>query len=164
MDGKGRNRKIISIALFAFSLIYLLSTLKLKMGTPKNPGPGFIPAWLGVLLIISTAFHLLRVFRRGSTDETPDVSPPKGKKDYKAILGILACTLVYPFILETFKFLISTFLVSFFMLFLLRPRNPISSSIIGFGISVVSFVVFSRFLGVGMPSGILETLLFRIGG
>jgi hypothetical protein len=51
MEGKTRiNRKIISFTLFGFSLFYLLSILGLKMGTPKKPGPGFIPVGIGALL------------------------------------------------------------------------------------------------------------------
>jgi len=165
LEGKNRNQKIISIALLAFSLIYFFSTLKLKMGTPKVPGPGFIPAFIGVLLVLSTAFQLFRVFRSIPSKGKPDdFTQPEETKNYKSIFGIVACTLVYPFILETAKFLISTFLVSFLMLFLLKPRRYTSSFFLAMGISILSFLIFSRLLGVGLPSGYFEVLLFRIGG
>jgi putative tricarboxylic transport membrane protein len=161
---KSRNRKITAYALFAFSLFYLFFTLKLKMGTPKNPGPGFVPACIGILLILSTGYHLIGVLKACASEGKIERTAPPGEKNYLAIYGTLACTLLYPFILETLKFLISTFIVSFFMLLILQHRKPVFSFLIAFCISVVSFIVFSLILGVGLPNGPLEVLLFRIGG
>lgn len=164
MNGKSRNQKIVAVALFAFSILYLFFTLKLKMGGPKNPGPGFVPAWIGVLLILSTGYHLFQVLRACAVDRRGGEPPPQGEKNYLAICGTVACTLLYPFILETLKFLASTFIVSLLMLLLLKHRKPLFSILLALVISVVSFLVFSRLLGVGLPNGYLEVLLFRIGG
>ena len=164
MADKTRNRKITAVALLAFSLFYFFFTLKLKMGAPKNPGPGFVPAWIGVLLILSTGYHLFLVLKSSTAEEETDGPTSQGERNYLAIYGTLGCTLLYPFILETLKFLVSTFLVSFLLLFLLRPRRPLFSVFLALVISVVSFLVFSRLLGVGLPNGPLEVLLFRIGG
>jgi putative tricarboxylic transport membrane protein len=161
---KNRNRKIAAVALFAFSIFYLFFSMKLKMGAPKNPGPGFVPAWIGVLLILTTGYHLISVLKACAAEGKAESPTAQGEKNYLAIYGTLACTLLYPFILETLKFLISTSLVSFLMLFLLQPRKPVFSIFLALVISVVSFIVFSRLLGVGLPNGYLEVLLFRIGG
>jgi hypothetical protein len=157
-----RKQIIISLALFGFSLFYFLSTLHLKMGTPRNMGPGFVPAVLGVLLLASTAFHLIRVYRGRPSEEETEQSPEEAK-NYWAVAGILVCTAAYPLILETLKFVASTFLVGFAMLLLLKPRSLVFSFLFSLGMAVGCFFLFSRFFGVALPSGFLEGLLFRIG-
>ena len=50
------------------------------------------------------------------------------------------------------------------MLALLKPSRSLFSFFLALGMAVGSFLVFSRFLGVALPSGFLEDFLFRIGG
>ena len=157
-----RKQILISLALIGFSLFYFLSSLHLKMGTPRNMGPGFVPAMLGVLLLVSTGFHLIRVYRARPSEEEIESSPKK-TKNYWAVAGILASTAAYPLILETVKFIAATFLVGFFMLLLWKPRKFFLSFLFSLGMAVGCFFLFSRFFGVALPSGFLETLLFRIG-
>lgn len=163
MDRKRyRKQIIISLALFGFSLFYFLSALRLKMGTPRNMGPGFVPAMIGVLLLVSTAFHFIRLYRERPSGEVMEQSAEEAN-NYWAIAGILVCTAAYPLILETLKFITSTFLVGFAMLLLLKPRNLLFSFLFSLGMAVGCFFLFSRFFGVALPSGFLEGLLFRIG-
>lgn len=160
-----RNQKITSLALFGFSLFYLLSSFRLETGTLRNPGPGLMPVAIGALLFLCTAVHLIGVFGKKSPRgeaETGETAAAGGR-NYPAILGILASTIVYPLILETLKFLVSTFALAFVMLVLLKPRRHFSSFLLALGMAVGAFLIFSRLLGVALPSGFLENLLFRIG-
>ena len=165
MKGKSQlNKKIPSIALFGFSLFYFFSCFRLKMGTLHNPGPGLIPGVIGGFLVICTTIYLIRVFGKKSFRGERGETVPEAGRNYRAIIGILACTIVYPLILETLKFLLSTFTVAFVMLVLLKPKRPFFSLLLALGMAVASFLIFSRLLGVPLPSGFLEILLFRIGG
>ena len=157
-----RKQIFISLTLFGFSLFYFLTSLHLKMGTPRNMGPGFVPAMLGVLLLASTAFHLLRVYRGRPSEKETELSPEEAK-NYWAVAGILVCTAAYPLILETVKFVASTFIVGFAMLLLWKPRKVLFSFLFSLGMAVGCFFLFSRFFGVALPSGFLEGLLFKIG-
>ena len=160
-----RSLKITALSLFGFSLLYFIGSLRLKAGTLKNPGPGLIPAMIGALLIICTGFYLFRVFREKSREEEKKggESSQEGK-NYRAILGILICTTVYPFILEPLKFILATFSSGFIMLFLLKPKKILPSFLLALALAVGAFLIFSRVFGVAMPSGPLEIFLFRIGG
>ncbi len=159
-----RSHKIIALCLFGFSLFYALASFRLKLGSLRNPGPGLIPAAIGLLLVVFTALHLFRVFRADSPEEGQDKKPTPAGKNYRAIAGVLLCTTVYPFILEPMKFILATLAASFVMLVLLKPRQILFSFALSLAMAVGSFLIFSRFFGVGLPSGILETFLFRIGG
>lgn len=164
MEGKSQvSEKITAGILLVFSLLYFLKGLSLQMGVPGNPGPGFIPVIIGSLLVASTSFSLVRVFRKKDLREGERTSAEE-KKNYAAILGITGCAALFPLILETFKFLTTTFAVSFLMFSLLQPKKWGFSLFLAAGMSVSSFLIFSRLLGVALPMGFLEIFLFRIGG
>jgi hypothetical protein len=159
-----RSQKIIALCLFGFSLFYFLGSFRLKLGSLKNPGPGLIPAAIGLLLVVFTALYLFRVLRVNPPEKEIKQAPSGAGKNYRAIAGVLICTAVYPFILEPLKFILATLAASFVMLVLLKPRQILFSFTLSLAMAVGSFLVFSRLFGVGLPSGFLETFLFRIGG
>jgi len=135
------------------------------MGTMHDPGPGFVPMVIGGLLVVCTAFHLFRVF--GAKSETVKIKDnvPGGTKNFRAIIGVLACMIVYPFILERVKFILATFVASFIMLILLKKTGTIFFPfILASSMAVGAFLIFSLFFGVDLPRGLLENLLFKIGG
>ena len=165
MEGRSRvNEKITAAILLVFSLLYFFKGLSLQVGVPKNPGPGFIPFIIGILLVSCTGFYIVRVFRKGDLGGKGEKTSEDEKKNYVAILGITACAILFPLILETLKFLMTTFVVSFFMFLALRPRKRAFALFLAAGMSVSSFLIFSRLLGVALPMGSLETFFFRIGG
>jgi len=165
MEGKSQvSEKITAAILLVFSLLYFLKGLSLQMGTPRNPGPGFIPVVIGVLLVASTGFYLVRVFHAKGLEGEEKKTSVGEKKNYAAILGITGCAVLFPLLLETLKFLVTTFAVSFLMLSLLKPKKWAFAFFLAAGMSVSSFLIFSRLLGVALPMGFLEIFLFRIGG
>jgi hypothetical protein len=165
MDLKHKgNEKIISAILFLGSWLYLISSLKLKIGTHKIMGPGFFPIVIGVLLIVCIGAHLVRLFKEKPEGEATHAAPFWKERNYLAVIGILACTTAYPFVLEYLKFIVSTLLAGFAMLMLLRPKSVIFPFFLSLAIAVGFFLLFSRLFGVALPSGPIEELLFRIGG
>lgn len=103
--------------------------------------------------------------------DATDAAAPGGRDRY-AVAGILACTIVYPLILDSLKFLVATAGTAAVMLVLLSPRHPsrghglrrmLASLVLAAGMAVSAFVLFARLLGVALPSGPLEYLLFRAG-
>jgi hypothetical protein len=159
-----RNHKIIALVLFGFSLLYSLGSFRLKMGTLKIPGPGLIPAVIGVLLVICSGVYLYHIFSQNGPENMRKEKSTPGERNYRAIAGVLACTLIYPFILEPLKFISATSAAGFIMLFLIRPHRLFSSGFIALSLAVGAFLVFSRLFGVALPSGFLENWIFRIGG
>jgi len=165
MEERSRvNEKITAAILLVFSLLYFFKGLSLQVGVPKNPGPGFIPFIIGVLLVLCTGFHLVRVFRKGDLEGKGEKTSEGEKKNYAAILGITACAVLFPLVLETLKFLMTTLVVSFFMFLVLKPKKRAFAFLLAAGMSVSSFLIFSRLLGVALPMGFLETFFFRLGG
>ena len=163
MDGNGRREeRIIALALFGFSALYLVSSLRLAVGNPRNPGPGFFPIVMGVLLTVCTGIYGIQVIRKRTQGEKP--APEGAGKNYRALAAIIGSGIFYPLILGTLKFLVSTFLATFIMLYLLKPQRLLSSIFLALAMAIAAFMTFSRLLGVGLPMGPIEIFLFNIGG
>ena len=165
MEGRSRgNAKVTAAILLIFSLFYFFKGWSLQMGVPKNPGPGFIPVIIGILLVSCAGFYMVRVFRKADLEGKGKRTSEGEKKNYAAILGITACAILFPLVLETLKFLMTTFVVSFFMFLVLKPKKRAFALFLAAGMSVSSFLIFSRLLGVALPMGFLENFFFHLGG
>ena len=163
MDGNGRRKEtIIALALLGFSVLYLVSSFTLEIGNLRNPGPGFFPIAMGALLTVCTGIYVMRVLRRRTQREAR--TPPAAGKNYRALAAIIGSGISYPLILGTLKFLVSTFLVTFVMLYLMKPRRLYASILLALAMAIASFMIFSRLLGVGLPMGPIEIFFFNIGG
>jgi putative tricarboxylic transport membrane protein len=159
-----RKEKITASVLWAFSLVYLYGCLRLKLGTADNPGPGFIPALVGILLFLCTGAYLYRVFRgKRSGKEPSEESPEAEGSNYRAVGGIVGSIIFYIIGVGYLKFLVTTLIAIFWMQVFLRFKNLALCFLTAVAITLFSFVVFARLLGVSLPSGILEELIFRIG-
>jgi putative tricarboxylic transport membrane protein len=163
LESTQRKEKITALILFVFSLIYLYGCWRLKLGTMDNPGPGFIPTLVGFLLFLFTAAYLYRVFKGKRPEKGIAEKAAVQEPNYRVVVGILGSILIYPFLLGVLNFIIATLITMFLMLILLKYKNLAFSFFVALIITVVSFVVFARFLGVVLPSGILEELFYRIG-
>ena len=163
MGESRRKEKVTASILVAGSLVYSFGCLHLKAGTLASPGAGLIPRLIGALLILFTSLHCWRTFRsKGGSPEAGEKT--KGARiNYLASLGMAACVVAYPFLLRNLKFLLATFIVVFAMLVLLRYRGVVVSFLVSLAVTVASFLVFSRLLGVVLPGGILEQFLLSLG-
>ncbi|MGE5575928.1 MAG: tripartite tricarboxylate transporter TctB family protein [Syntrophothermus sp.] len=150
------QERAIAIGILIFALIYLASSIALSVGTLAEPGPGFMPAAVGTLLLLVASFHAYRSFR-GPAGQGGENGWFKA-----APLGIALATLAYPFLLRPLRFLLSTFIVLFVLFRLMRYKTTLISLIIAAAATVASFLIFSRLLGVVFPAGFLEDLLMRL--
>ncbi len=160
MPAAGLKDKIRAIVFLVLSLVYSFGCLHLKVGALDNPGAGLIPRIIGLLLLLFTGIHCFKVFRHGS--KGADSSPKEERPNYAASLGIAASVVAYPFLLLQFKFLLATFAVVLVMLLLLRYRKWWASVVISAAVTVCSLLIFSRLLGVVLPSGWLEQMVFGL--
>jgi putative tricarboxylic transport membrane protein len=153
------KEKIVALALLLFSVVYCYGSMQLKLGSLANPGPGFVPLVVAVLLTAASAFYVYSVFagKSGAQGGAPVESA--------RISVYLGCFLLfYPMLLMALDFVMATSLLVLVTLRMLKYRNLIWSLAISVLMSVLTFVVFSRLLGVALPSGPVEIILMQIGG
>jgi putative tricarboxylic transport membrane protein len=156
-----RKETIVTAILLVYSLAYFLGSFRLDLGTLDNPGCGVIPRVVGLLLLILAAVNLQRLFRgRGSGSGA--LQTPAEDLDYRAVLGMIACVVAYPLLLSRLKFLPATFLIVFVMFQALRYRRAVGSALIAAGVTLATFLIFTKILGVVFPSGTLEHYVYAL--
>ncbi len=157
-----RKERVTAVSLVGISLLYLFGSLRLRWGTLKYPGAGFVPVVVGGLLLLCTVIYTMRVFsaRRAEKRETETTAEAI---NYRAIVGVLACMIGYALVLESLKYIVSTFAMTLIMLVLLRPQRPMISLVTALAIAVVSFIILCMLFEVALPFGLLENLVFQIG-
>lgn len=151
--------KLTALGLFAFSVIYLVGGWDLKLGTLKKPGPGLLPLLVGTGLLVCTAIYLWQAFRKAAAP----VSSLKSF-DLKKAAWMMAAVLAYPVLLNYLDFILATFAVVYLMLLVLKYKSPAWGLVVSLLIVVACFMVFAVLLGVTLPSGPIEELLYRLKG
>jgi len=150
-----------------FGLAVSLLLLPHALGLPRLPivpiGPGFYPtlvlAFLGVtcaLLVLQDAFAQRRPAMPATAPETTPDGPPRA---YGLVAVAFVTVAAYVALLPLLGFRIATTLfVAAFQLVLERPstlRQWVALVAIAVGTSVVTYLVFERYLTVLLPRGSL---------
>ncbi len=159
---RSRAELVAAIFLFVFSTTYTLSSFRLKIGRLSNPGPGLMPLLLGLALAVCALVYLIQQLRAlsGRGEPVSSVGPKIWAIHYLP-LSIVVAVAAYPFLLSWLGFLVSTTLVVWSILLLLRFKTPWLSFPVGVVMTVLCYLLFARVLGVVLPAGPLEDLLFK---
>jgi len=126
--------------------------MRLGIGTLKNPGPGFLLFWAGIILgILGIIIALLAHSKKKERVKTSDLW--KGLKWDKAIL-VLISLFIYILLLPTVGYLIMTFAL-LFLLFSILERSALWVPVVFALITTVTtYMIFHVWLDVHLPQGI----------
>ena len=139
---------------FFLGVAVIVGSVRMPLGTPLDPQPGFFPLLAGIFLSVLSVVHLVLAFL-------------KRKKSLKMqALGavwrpafLIAGLFIYTFILDPLGYVIATIFLSVIILRILESRSWWKLSAISLASSVGTFVLFDRILGVTLPLGVLKGLL-----
>jgi len=141
-----RRDAIAAAATLALGAGAAVAASKLPFGGLRNPGPGFFPWWLGLVLLLLGVVLLVQAIREragaGAAAERP----------WKVLL-LLAVLAVYVLVLDAAGYLIATFLVVVFMLRVLEPQRWSVALGVAALAAAGSYVLFAVWLGVPLPAG-----------
>ena len=138
---------VAGLCFLAIGIGFTVGAVKLQIGVPTEPQPGFFPFWDGVILIALSAVFLFQAWG-GRVGE----SHAFGRLGGPAVV-VLALVL-YVATMETVGYVITTALLSAAVLKVLetKPRVLVLMSLI---LAVASYLIFDRLLGVTLPLGLL---------
>ena len=145
--------QVSSLVWLAFAVCIGIESLRLPLGSLRDPGAGFVPLGAGIgLAILSLMAFFQGRFRPG--EETTR----KGwhsKERRKSLLLILSVLFGYALFLDFLGFLISTFLLLVMLFRFVEPQRWLVA--IGGGVlaSAASYLVFEVWLKTQLPKGIL---------
>ena len=130
---------------FGLSLFIIWESLRVGLGTAKEPGSGFISLCTGIILAF---LSLLLIYQNWKLRE------PKKQLPIRVILA-LAALFAYSLVLDTLGFIVATFFLVAFLFHLGEARRwwvLIGMSAV---VTLFAYVVFGRLLHVYFPQGIL---------
>jgi putative tricarboxylic transport membrane protein len=149
-----RKEEGSSLVWLGLAVLICIGSLRLSLGSFKNPGPGFFPFIAGAVVgVLAIAIYIQARRTAASAKQTaqPLWTNPGGVK--KIVLTTIAL-LVYAACMNYFGFLVSTFI---FFVFLLRTIEPqrwglvLVESLLASG---VSYLIFEIWLKAQLPRGI----------
>ena len=141
-----------SVVWFIFAIYICVESLRLPLGSWRDPGPGFLPIGSGIFLAILSSVAFFRA-------RQDDADKPRGswysRDRVKSLLLILAGLFGYALALDFLGFLVTTFVLLLILFRFVEPqrwRVAVGGSLCA---SVASYVVFELWLKTQLPKGIL---------
>jgi putative tricarboxylic transport membrane protein len=147
-----RRDKIGSIVCLVIAGIALWQSVRVPMGNIRQPGPGFLPFWVGVLLALLSAILWFEASFRKPAAEPARFLSGEGKWPYVVAAGV--ALLIYTFLLEPLGFVISTFLLLIFLFRVIGKQKwwvGVTGSIL---VTFFTHLIFRVALKVQLPRGL----------
>ncbi len=146
--------QVICIFFISLCAFICLESLKLGLGKIGNPGPGFMPFLISVIVSILA----LSVFVKGLIGAKQNEIKyfTVSRQNLIKIIILIVALCLYTLSLNYLGYLIATFLLMFLILLLFNPFNPRQMYIyIIIAILVVnlSYLFFGKWLQVELPIG-----------
>jgi hypothetical protein len=141
-----------SIFCFLLAIYVCIGSLRLGVGTVRNPDMGFMTFSASLLLGLFSAVLFLRTLFKQA--EAKGNSLFAGRL-WKRVISVLLALLIYSKLMPVAGYLISTFLLMTFLFWIVRGQKwwwvLISSSLT----TLVTYFVFSKWLNCQFPDGLL---------
>jgi putative tricarboxylic transport membrane protein len=135
---------------FFFSLWIVYESLKLPTGSFHQPEAGFLPLGLALALLVLSIFLIVQSFKEKHVKEWLTLGGGKIGVGL-AVVSMAA----YVVVLNKLGFLASTTLITGFLLKGIERQKWTTTLVITVPAVVITYFVFSRWLGVPLPKGII---------
>jgi putative tricarboxylic transport membrane protein len=129
--------------------------------TQRGPvGPAAVPVVIGVALLVLAVLLALDVLRggHGESETGEDVDLSHGS-DWRTVLLLIGAFLANAVLIERVGWPISGAVLFWGAAYALGSRHLVRDPLIAVVVSVVTYLVFARGLGIGLPAGVLEGIL-----
>ncbi len=133
------------------SALIILGSLRLQVGEPQNPGPGFLPLLVGALMGICSTVLLLRAIREGGTGQSIRALRPK---NLFKLIGTLAAILSYVFLFPLLGFIPATIILMIFLFKAIGEMGWKTTLAWGISTSIFMYLIFKVWLMVQFPIGL----------
>ena len=130
----------------------VVEAFRLKLGTPTNPEAGAFP-FIYACILIGLSLILLWQGVMGR-----DTVRPQAFGEFKRPAVLVASMSLYTYVLETWGYILPTIALSIVILRILGVTSWKVLSLFSLVLSIGTYVIFGRFLGIILPAGPLQFL------
>lgn len=124
---------------------------KYGLGKVSNPGPGFLPFVICLVLFFLNALLIIFDLREKAVAKKIKL----GEK-WPNIIYLVTASVIYALLWNILGFLLNTFLLMGFTLKIMGRESLIKSTIIALFMSIISYLIFCKYLGIQLPAGIFN--------
>jgi hypothetical protein len=128
-----------------------MESLRLGLGTPRNPGMGFMTFGGSILLAI---FSLIIFFQGFFKREKPEAKPPAAETLWARVLAVAVALLLYSCLMPFLGYLINTFLLMSFLFGIIRRMKWRWVFVSSFATTAATYYLFSKLLNCQFPYGL----------
>jgi len=148
-----RADQITGVVMLVFSLAVIQGGWRMPPSNTFGPGAGFLPICLGVLMAALSTMLFVNASREPR--DASDRSPFPDRKALTAIAATVGSLAAYNFLIEPLGFLLSTALLSAFLVGVVERERWLTTTLVAVANAVGLYVVFQVLLGVSLPKNLL---------
>jgi putative tricarboxylic transport membrane protein len=148
-----RADQITGIIMLIFSVSVMEGGRRMPPSNTFGPGAGFLPFWLGVLMALLSILLIVNA-KRQATD-VAERSPFPDKQTLLSITLTAGSLAVYNLLIEPLGFLVSTVLLSGFLLGVVERERWHITALVAVANAIGLYIIFQVLLGVGLPKNAL---------
>ena len=126
-----------------------IKSLSYEVGSLGNPGPGFLPFWVGICIVFLSLCSIINNFRLSASASSFFEGNGASRRLGLTLVSIFA----YIMIISRVGFLLSTLLLLGFLLKTIYPQTWIKTFIFSALGSLFSYFLFQHWLQVQLPKG-----------
>jgi putative tricarboxylic transport membrane protein len=156
---RGRSELGVAVFLAALGVLVLVDAARLPTDfAQRGPvGPAAVPVVVGSALLVLAVLLALDVLRGGHGEaemgEDIDLSHPS---DWRTVLLLIGAFLANVVLVDRLGFPLSGAILFWGAAYALGSRHWVRDPIIALALSFLTYFIFARGLGIGLPAGVLE--------
>ena len=140
-----------ALVLIVFSGTVIREALDLDVGTPANPGSGFmIFGTAAVLGLMASAQFIKSLFPKDQQEEEP-----REKIKLWRIVSVIAANAIYIAVLDRAGYILSTFILLCFLLQVYEKGKWVWAVAGAAATSVLTYLIFAKLLQLNLPKGLI---------
>jgi len=144
--------RVAAIFFIIVGAFFALYARAVEIGTWNEPGPGFLPFWAGIIiLIMAFALFFKSLGKKGPV--RPSFFPEAGS--WKRVLATFIALIVYNFIFDYLGFALTTFLFVGVLIKSIFPQSWTKTLIVALSAAIIARLLFINFLETQLPKGFL---------
>jgi hypothetical protein len=152
---QNRGDIIGSVVLALIGIGVVIGSIRLRIGTPLMPQPGFFP-FLGGILLVGLSLVLLVQGWLGRSRTSRQ--PREAFGEWRRPLILIVSMSLYTAVLEALGYVLPTIALAAIILRVLGVTSGKVLVLASAGLSIGTYYLFGRLLGIELPTGILSFL------
>ena len=132
-------------------ILIVVGALRLPLGEPQNPGPGFLPLSVGGLMVLLATALLWRSLRKGEDSRTNRTAKPES---LQKLIGTFLAIILYVPVFPRLGFTLTTIPLMVFLFKYIGEMGWKMSLAGGILISLSLYFIFKVWLQVQFPVGL----------